>query len=217
MYVLGRNRLAIETEELSHGKVALATILEGTIFVLASIMITAAYAFDHSIHYIRQVDIHPVAGLLFGLIALISILMLYCLRHRLAAFLHDFKKNAKDLRFSVFVKRFAFALTLVSVWAGTFLVTLMLLGQSMTPRLGFTIMGLYMLSWMAGLLTPGAPGGLGIREAVMLMFMSGILNEHILLPAIVIHRALNVAGDVAAYGMSFAFRYSRGGKRCQSS
>ena len=210
MYVLGRNRLAIETKELSHGKVALATILEGAIFVVAAIMIAVAYAFDHSIRYIRQVDILSVAGLLLGLTALISVPIFYYFRHKLSVFFSNFKKSAEGFNFAAFVKRFAFALALVCLWAATFLITLMLLGQPMTTNLGFTIMGLYMLSWLAGLLTPGAPGGLGIREAVMLMFMSGILNERILLSAIVMHRVLNVAGDVAAYGMSFAFRYHRG-------
>jgi len=207
MYVLGRNRLAIETAELSHGKVVLSTVLEGAIFSLAAITISVAYASDHSIHYIRQVYIPPVAILLLGLAALISILILYLLRHRLSVFLSKLKKSVKGLHFTAFAKRFAFASALISLWAGTFLVTLMLLGQPVTPSLGFTVMGLYTLSWLAGLLAPGAPGGLGIREAVILMFMSGMLNEHILLPAIVMHRALNVAGDVAAYGMSFVFGY----------
>jgi len=73
-----------------------------------------------------------------------------------------------------------------------------------------TIIGLYVLSWLAGFITPGAPSGLGIREAVMLMFMGAMVYEPVLLSAIVTHRALNVVGDMfslcVGHGYSVRFR-----------
>ena len=208
MYVLGRNRMAIETEGLSHGKVVLSTALEGIILAVAALIFSMAFAFNYFRYYIRQFNILPPVSLVLGLIALIIISVLFLFRRQLRTSLSQLKNNTKDFRLAVLAKRLAFAFALVSLWSGIFLLTSMLMGQHMpTLRLGVTIMGTYILAWLAGMLIPGVPGGLGIREAALLMLMPGMLCEHILLSAIVMHRVLSVVGDVAAYGM--AVIYSR--------
>ena len=205
MYVLGRNRMAVETEGLSHGKVALATLIEGILWVVAAITLSSIFAFDYFVYYVRQLDILPLVGLLLGLAVLIAIPILYYFRSRLFAALSNFKKDASGLLAKALVKRLAFALVIVNLWGFFFLATLIILGQPITPNLGITIVGLYILSWVAGFLTPGAPSGLGIREFILLMFLGGILNEDILLSAIVMHRALQIAGDIAAYIMASCY------------
>jgi hypothetical protein len=50
------------------------------------------------------------------------------------------------------------------------------------PSLG----GAYILAWLVGLLTPGAPAGVGVREAVLLFTLRGCLPESDLLLAIIL-------------------------------
>ena len=205
MLVLGRNRMAIETEGLGHGKVFAATILEGALAATAAIMLSMLYAFEYVIYYFRQLNMLPLLALLLGLVMLIVVPLLYCFRHHLPRLLNKLKKDNKDFRLAVLIKRLAVALGLMVLMSGAFLTTLIILGQPMTFGLGITVMGLFILSWLAGFLTPGAPGGLGVREVVLLMFLSGTLNENILLSAVVLHRLLAIMGDAAAYGMAFAY------------
>ena len=214
MYVVGRNRLAVETDELSHPKVALCTVIEGILVVIASIVIVIATVLDHALDYMRQVEWSTFFVAAVIVIIVVAAMVIIYLRKKIMAGLRKLFDHMQVLRLWVLVKRFGFGLFLMTLWGGTFLATLVILGQPMEPGLAPTIIGLFLLSWLAGFLTPGAPSGLGIREAVMLMFMGGILYESILLSAMIIHRIVAAAGDVAAYGV--AVGYSRAGHFRQS-
>lgn len=209
MYILGRNKMAIDTDDLSHGKVALATVIEGTFFALAAIVITVAFSFNHAVYYIRQMEMSVWVLLVYLTALLIIVFVVWRFRGRLLVFFRNLKNDTQDLRLAVMLKRFCYAFVLISLWAFSFLATLILLGQPVTFATGFTIMGLFMLSWVAGFLTPGAPSGLGIREFVMMMFMGDTLNVGILISAMVMHRILTVIGDIAAYGIALIYAQIR--------
>jgi hypothetical protein len=55
--------------------------------------------------------------------------------------------------------------------------------------------GSYVIAWLAGLVTPGAPAGVGVREMVLLFLLKGMMSESDLLLAIVLGRIVTVAGD----------------------
>jgi len=206
MYVLGRNKMAIDTDGLSHAKVGIATFLEGATIAIAAIVVTLAFSFNHTMYYLRhEVDFALWLLILIASILLVLVCVVICFRKKLHKLWLKIKEDTKDLRPMVMARRLLFALVLMVLFAFTFLATLMLLGQEVTFRLGITIMGLYMLSWVVGFLTPGAPSGLGIREMVMVMFMGDALNATILVSAMVMHRLLTMTGDISAYGMALAF------------
>ncbi|MCL2604564.1 MAG: lysylphosphatidylglycerol synthase domain-containing protein [Defluviitaleaceae bacterium] len=210
MYVLGRNKMAIDTDNLSHGKVAFATFIEGALFAIAAGVIAVAFSFEHSASYIRDEVGIPIGFIIIVTTAALTAgFLVYRFRNRIAAFYRNLRNDTRDIRWTVLIKRFACAFVLIFLWAFSFLATLMLLGQNVTFGMGITVMGLYMLSWVAGFLTPGAPSGLGVREVVMLMFMANTLNEGILISAMFMHRMLTVVGDVSAYGMALAYAQVR--------
>lgn len=60
--------------------------------------------------------------------------------------------------------------------------------------------GAYALAWLAGLLTPGAPAGAGVREAALVFLLSGRVAPAELLVAALFARIAMVAGDVAFFG-----------------
>jgi len=206
LYVAGRNRLAVETEGLGHGKVAFATVVEGALIAVAAILVAVLNAFDHTVNYLRYLDALPIIGIIVAIVILSVIPVIYIFRHRISTSWKYLTANMEELTFSVIFKRFGFALLLMALWGGSFAATLALLGQSMTLGLVSTVVGLFILSWVAGFLTPGAPSGLGIREAVMLMFMGGIVDGGLLIVAMIIHRVLTVIGDLIAYGIALAYR-----------
>jgi hypothetical protein len=61
------------------------------------------------------------------------------------------------------------------------------------------LVGAYVIAWLAGLLTPGAPAGLGVREAVLLILLSGLATDPVILLAVVVGRAITVSGDLMFY------------------
>lgn len=59
--------------------------------------------------------------------------------------------------------------------------------------------GAYVLAWLAGLVTPGAPAGVGVREAVLLLLLGGQFAQADLLVAVVLGRAVTASGDLLFY------------------
>ena len=63
------------------------------------------------------------------------------------------------------------------------------------PASATIICGAYVLAWLSGLVTPGAPAGVGVREAVLLFLLSKLIAPGDLVLAVVIGRMVTVVGD----------------------
>ena len=75
-----------------------------------------------------------------------------------------------------------------------FIGLLYLLSDSSVPL--FFICGSYVLAWLAGFITPGAPAGIGIRELILLFLLKGMIIETDLLLAVLLGRFVTVGGDM---------------------
>lgn len=60
--------------------------------------------------------------------------------------------------------------------------------------------GAYVLAWLGGLVTPGAPAGVGVRELILLFLLKGIVGETDLLLSVVVGRMITVSGDLGFFG-----------------
>ncbi|MFP8780615.1 hypothetical protein [Hydrogenophaga sp. RWCD_12] len=59
--------------------------------------------------------------------------------------------------------------------------------------------GAAIAAWLIGLVTPGAPAGLGVREAVMLLILGVWVPQADLVLAVLLARLVNIAGDVGFF------------------
>lgn len=64
------------------------------------------------------------------------------------------------------------------------------------------IIGAYIAAWLIGLLTPGAPGGIGIREFVLFSLLGNLIIPTALYPIIIYSRIVTIGGDVLFYVVS---------------
>lgn len=73
-----------------------------------------------------------------------------------------------------------------------------LLADPAAPLDGFWILlaGCYVVAMIIGLLAPGAPAGLGVRELVLFFLLQHLLREGDLVYAILLGRVVTVTGDV---------------------
>jgi len=79
----------------------------------------------------------------------------------------------------------------------TFVVLVFLISKGSFSSLPVTALcGAYVISWLAGFVTPGAPAGVGVRELVLLFLLKGVVVEADLLLAVVLGRMVTVVGDV---------------------
>lgn len=66
----------------------------------------------------------------------------------------------------------------------------------------FAIGGTYIAAWLAGLLVPGAPAGVGVREFVLLFLLETIIKDVDLIMAILLSRVVTVNGDLLFFLIS---------------
>ncbi len=66
------------------------------------------------------------------------------------------------------------------------------------------IIGATSVAWLVGFVTPGSPGGIGTREAVLVLLLEPTLGEPVILGASLVLRAVTMGGDLLAYAIGSA-------------
>jgi uncharacterized membrane protein YbhN (UPF0104 family) len=69
-------------------------------------------------------------------------------------------------------------------------------GERLGVRYWLTIGSAYIVAWLVGLVTPGAPAGVGVREMILLLLLKGLVAEMDLLMAVLLGRVVTVVGDL---------------------
>lgn len=57
----------------------------------------------------------------------------------------------------------------------------------------------YIIAWVLGFVTPGASGGIGVRELVIILLLKEVVGEELILTLSVIHRLITIVGDFLLY------------------
>ncbi|MDP8566366.1 lysylphosphatidylglycerol synthase domain-containing protein [Methylophilus aquaticus] len=65
----------------------------------------------------------------------------------------------------------------------------------------------YAIAWLVGFVVPGAPGGLGVREVVLLALLAGVLPESVILLAALANRLFTTLGDIWFFVEAIALRH----------
>ncbi|MDB4543032.1 hypothetical protein N9241_02195, partial [bacterium] len=61
-----------------------------------------------------------------------------------------------------------------------------------------------------GLITPGAPAGVGVRELVLITCLGGMAADEDVLSAVILSRLVTVLGDVLFFGLARLLSNYRG-------
>ena len=78
--------------------------------------------------------------------------------------------------------------------------------DGLTVNLFFLCVGIYTLSWLIGFITPGASGGLGIREGTFIAIVSYLevdISADIIIFSVLLVRLLNICIDISIYLSTF--------------
>lgn len=70
----------------------------------------------------------------------------------------------------------------------------------------FELTCLFAIAWLAGYLVPGAPGGLGVREAMMVLVLSPVLGAGVAVGLGVTLRVTTTVGDAVAFVLGVLWR-----------
>jgi uncharacterized membrane protein YbhN (UPF0104 family) len=121
----------------------------------------------------------PVAGCVFLILPVTAIIVLYRIKGIAAA--------------QGFVCYFLFVTCGGIVFAAVFHLADV---GGITPDTIVPVCSGAVIAWLAGLVTPGSPSGLGVREAVLYFLLRGITDRQAIVPAVLLWRLVTVSGDV---------------------
>lgn len=75
-----------------------------------------------------------------------------------------------------------------------------------TPALVLPFLAAYVIAWLAGLVTPGSPAGVGVREFILILLLKPFFAEVDIVLAVIISRITTVVGDCFFYLYSLSLR-----------
>ncbi|MCP8464283.1 hypothetical protein NK553_10020 [Pseudomonas sp. ZM23] len=78
--------------------------------------------------------------------------------------------------------------------------------STILPSAWPVIAGAFVIAWLVGLVTPGAPAGVGVRELVLLVLLKPWVAEADLLLAVILGRLVTVLGDLLFFLAALAMR-----------
>ena len=204
MHFAGRNILAGRLG-LSQLDTAFSSVTEILILALTACIWSAALAFDRLAYLIRRsvamMQTHALlfAGAAVALLAIISALVLFIHKR---GYVQKYRKFL-TLGFLRLLLRLFVMYSITLLVSGFFMMLMfpVLFGASLTPHTVMLIIAAYIVSWVSGYIVPGAPGGLGIRESVLVLILSSVFPQNQILLVAFLNRLLSIAGDAVAFAL----------------
>jgi len=198
---VGRNDLA-NRMGIRHTDVAFATALEIIMMVFSALLLSVVFLQGAVMEiFITYRDTFIMLVMIaFAVIILGTIVVILRFKDKFRAFLTRFfnifkKKNILSLIgcvlyyvISTFILSLSYMIVLVFI-----------LKQDISTDIFVYICGAYILSWLIGFITPGAPAGIGIKEAVMMAITGEVLNQEAIVLSLVVLRVLTIFGDVMGF------------------
>lgn len=198
-HYIGRNQIAIE-QGIPYSDVNSTTIVEMSLLLIAGTMNTMIFSGRYAYWWIIE---NSEVNVFFALITIVTIVLITMVIHRTSTRFrninHTFGRRLKNIGYVKSVKFIFFYMIIFIVSGFAFILVLHSLNGNIPPNLIFLIIGLYSFSWMIGFITPGAPAGLGVREAIMSTLLSGIANMGIIITTVLLFRMVTIFADILAY------------------
>lgn len=186
------------------GKSQIAKYLPGNVFhFIGRQVLSKNHGFSHSVlirSTLWEVGLHALAAALMGVMLLITCTPLSISITLFITFLIVLFIGLPTLKNLIEVNRFI-ALgyyCLFHVLSALIFASIVYTHYSseITAQIFLISMGAHIIAWLVGFVTPGAPGGLGVREFVLFMLLSPWVDQPTVLIAMVIGRLVTIIGDI---------------------
>lgn len=147
-----------------------------------------------------ELGLLSITGTFFGVLVLPKIFSIITTPMAVAGFIAVLflttivAKQVIGLTIARVIVLYAIFLTISGMLFAGFL--FLLTGKSFITIQVFPYCGAFVLAWLAGLITPGAPAGIGVRELVLMKILGGSVSEIDLLLTILTIRVVTVSGDL---------------------
>ncbi len=200
-HYVARNQLALN-EDVSQADVAFVSVIEAIFLVISSFSCTVILSFNYTVEWFNKngFPILPIIIVAVGFIAIIVCCLIF--KDKLLNYVLKYKR--------IVTQKNAISFSLCILGNIFVLVSMALLYVMLLHNMGISIpvsqypkfIGLFSLSWLLGFITPGAPGGMGVREAVMSFFFLDFMPIEIIITSALLFRVICILSEIFAYIIS---------------
>ena len=195
-HFLGRHSLS-KSHQLSHQAIAFANGVEILLqlFAVSFIIMIGSLFFDISLNIGDYLLLSRTKILLaFSLLILLVGVVLFKKKYREALV----KKEAFFALVRVLLYHLVFLLGSASILAGVYY---FLLDVPFTFGIFIQTIFASSIAWLLGFVVPGAPGGIGIREAILVLLLPTIMmvSKELVLAGALVYRVVTIVGEALTY------------------
>ncbi len=203
----GRQELAVN-KQLPQLEVAFATLMDILLNVIGAGLISLVFLheFVGSI-FSKYVNVSEISLILAVLLILIGFLI-YFFRKKIKRLLQSYQHFFTRTTLFKIAQALVYYLIVLSVSSLMFLLVMQaVLGIHLQMSENIRLFSSYTLSWLVGFVVPGAPAGVGIKEAVMLEIVGRSLSAQTIALGMVVIRILLTIADVLGYLLVIVISY----------
>ena len=185
---------------ISHVDVACATILD-ILFSVAwagvfSVILLGTRIAELLEKYGRNMVLVGAAGIVLAAVLIVVLRMKF--REKFREYLARYSKAFEKGRRGQLTGGISYYCVNYAVSAAMYFICMKLIVPEADLKEQAVLTGAFLFAWIVGFVTPGAPGGIGIREGVMI-FVSGDRYSDRIVLFVLVMRISSVIADVAAF------------------
>ena len=208
MQYVSRNVYAGEIG-ITHTKMAFGTALE--LFFVAFTTLLLSIILGRELFFALIREYVPVRVYYIMLIVLIGCfgLGLLIFRKRAFALISKIVEQLKNMGFTLVLKhacRMIGILVLCHAISGTTFFFLLRAVSDAAYVNPLIVIPAVIISWFIGFVTPGSPGGIGVKEAVLSLLLMDFYGRENVLVAALLFRVVTVSADVLAFSFFMLFK-----------
>jgi len=210
MHYVTRNLYA-QKIGISQMKMAFGSLLEIFFVVATSLLLCILFSrelFMNLLHDYVPVTLYIVLSIAVIIIACVAFFFLKK-KKRFEKLISETVLQLKEVKLAKFVKlalKMFFIVAYSHVLLGTTLFFLLREITGITDVSIFTVISACVMAWLIGFITPGSPGGIGVKETILsLLLMDFFGREYVLIVAL-LFRLVTVCADVLAFCSFMIFK-----------
>lgn len=199
-HFIGRNKIA-SNSKFSILNITAITLIEIVLQIITAFLIGVLFSARYFYEIINNFFEDNRSFLsVFVLLAMLGILLIlyfgykFINKRRKQSFSNIYKNSLP-----VIVATILFYFCIFFIFGAIFFSVLSLIESNISLRYAFPVIGVYTVSWLIGFLTPGVPGGIGIREVILSGFLSGLASQETIITISVINRIVSIVGDLISF------------------
>ncbi len=197
---VGRNQIA-ELSNARHDRVIFASFLEVGFTVIGALTASIILARQYVFEWIRNQN----TGLIVAVIAAVTVIVIFIsilLAKKVPKLFKELRRILNHRNIGYFVAMIVFIVFNQMLNGIMFTYLMKEIVGTLPKEYWSNVAGVYSFAWLVGFVTPGAPGGMGIREALLSVLLANTVAPEMVTIAVIFNRIVTVLGDLIAYPAS---------------